>query len=228
MRPNTHDVETRAGTLSIHEWAPAHSSPVAALTIVTVHPWAPLGGGEHNTAGIARTFAEHGVRAVSFDMSSSFMVWGVLTNHAREVKQIVDVCAWAKRTWPESKVMLFGSSAGAPQAGSALAQSEHVIGCACVGYTWGWLAGIAFSRHFGSFLHSEKPKLLITGDRDEFTSEATLNKYVGKARAGTVTSKVVRGVGHFELEFPEYDGQVAAWVLEWVRDLGWLQATGSS
>ena len=225
MRPEKKNVETRAGTLRVHVWTPAVQ--VAALTVVTVHPWAPLGGGEHNTQGIAKAQAEAGVRSVSFEMSSSSMVWGVLSNHNREVHQIVDICRWSQDTWPENGVLLFGSSAGSPQAGSALAQSEDVVGLACVGYTWGWLSSIAFGRHFGAFLHSSKPKLLITGDRDEFTPLATLEKMVGKAQAGTIESRVVSGVGHFELEMPHYDSQIARWVLEWMAKHGWLPAAGA-
>ena len=221
MPSTTHDVETRAGTLRVHAWMP--STLAAAITVVTVHPWAPLGGGEHNTQGIARALSEAGVRAVSFEMSSSSMVWGVLTNHGREVRQIIDVCHWVKETWPEGDVMLFGSSAGSPQAGSALAHTGGVVGLACVGYTWGWLSSLAFGRHFGNFLESSKPKLLITGDRDEFTPLPILERMVKKAKPGTVESRVVSGVGHFELETPQYDGQIAAWVIEWMERQGWMK-----
>jgi len=219
-RPIAHDVTTRAGTLRVHAWEPKVAA--AALTIVTVHPWAPLGGSEYNTAGVATAFADAGVRALSFDMSSSWMVWGVLSNHNREVNQIVDVCDWARDTWPDTRVLLFGSSAGAPQAGSALAQCDHAVGLACVGYTWGWLAGIAFSRHFGAFLTSSKPRLLITGDSDEFTSLSTLERMVAKAGPGPIESIVVRGVGHFELESPHYDGDVANHVITWIEKKGWF------
>lgn len=219
MRPIGHDVPTRGGTLHVNAWEPL-VQVATALTIVTVHPWAPLGGGEHNTRGIAQAFAKAGIRALSFEMSSSSMVWGVLSNHGREVRQLVDVCAWAKEMWPSNGVLLFGSSAGSPQAGTALAQSPHVVGCACVGYTWGWIAAIAFGRHFGAFLDSPKPKLLITGDADEFTSETTLDRQVARARPGTVESIVVRGVGHFQLEMPEYDATVANFVLEWIAKQG--------
>ena len=144
------------------------------------------------------------------------MVWGVLTNHNREVKQIVDVCDWVNQQWPGGKVLLFGSSAGSPQAGSALDKCAHVVGVACVGYTWGLLTSIAFGRHYSSFVNSEKPKLLITGDRDEFTSVSQLQHYVAKARPGTVESIVVEGAGHFELEMPSADGLVVGHVLEWM------------
>ena len=219
LRPTEHDVRTSVGTLRVNLWEPM--VPAAALTIVTVHPWAPLGGSEANTLGVARTFAESGVRALSFDMSSSSMVWGVLTNHGREVKQVTDLCNWAKEQWPTSDVLLFGSSAGSPQAGSVLDRCSHVVGIACVGYTWGALSSIAFGRHYSSFLKSTKPKLLITGDRDEFTSVSVLESYVTKAHTGTVESVVIKGAGHFELEMPAADGLVVGTVVEWIKQRGW-------
>lgn len=124
MRPNEDSVQSRAGNLRIHRWEPASPAP---LTVVTVHPWATLGGSEANCVGIAETLARAGLRAVTFNMRSSSMVWGVLSNHSSEVRQVVDVCEWANATFG-APVLLFGSSAGAPQAGSALDQCACVVG----------------------------------------------------------------------------------------------------
>jgi hypothetical protein len=93
----------------------------------------------------------------------------VLSNHKSEVEQIVDVCDWAAHTFG-TEVLLLGSSAGAPQAGSALDKRNCVVGLACVGYTFGWIASIGFGRHFASLLRSKKPRLLIMGDQDEVRS----------------------------------------------------------
>ena len=56
MRPESFEVPTPGGTLSVHHWQPAR--PLAkSVTVVTVHPWATLGGGEHNCIGTARLLA---------------------------------------------------------------------------------------------------------------------------------------------------------------------------
>ena len=89
MDPTATDiVRSRAGELRVHRWEPASASP--PLTVVTVHPWAPLGGSEYNCVGIASAMAAAGLRAVTFNMRSSSMVWGVLSNHGSEVGQVVD------------------------------------------------------------------------------------------------------------------------------------------
>lgn len=223
------EVTTRAGKLNVHVWdshLPA-SPPRPSLTIVTVHPWAPLGGSEFNCAGVAREFAAAGLRALSFDLRSSSMVWGVLSNHSSEVNQVVDVCEWAAKTFG-GQVLLFGSSAGSPQAGSALDQCESVVGLACVGYTWGWLSSVAFGRHFSAFLKSPKPRLSIMGDRDEFTSESTLRRQLAKgSKSGACESIIFPGVGHFELESPAFDGRVTQAVLEWIGRKGWHGASAA-
>lgn len=201
MQPKTFDVNTRAGALKVHCWEGARGgggNDAPMLTIVTVHPWAVLGGSEYNCIGISKCLAQGGrYRALTFNMRSSSMVWGVLSNHSAEVKQVQDVCAWASREFG-SQLLLLGSSAGAPQAGSALDQCDEVVGAAMVGYTFGLLASVGFGRHFGAVLRSQKPRLFIMGDRDEFTSEQQLRSKMAKARSGSVCECVVyEGVGHF-------------------------------
>ena len=227
MNPTaTESVQTRGGTLKIHRWEPAVSQTSPPLTVVTVHPWAPLGGSEYNCIGIARALAAAGHRAVTFNMRSSSMVWGVLSNHASEVRQVTDVCKHYLDAFPGSKVLLFGSSAGAPQAGSALDECDGIVGMAAVGYTFGWLSSIAFGRHFPAILSSSKPRLLIMGNRDEFTSETQLRGMLKKVRRGSPIETVIyEGCGHFELESPAYDEQVAQTVLDWINKQGLGSAT---
>ena len=48
--PTTEEVATPSGAIDVHIWTP-DSAP--ELTVVTVHPWAPLGGG-----GVARVLRQ--------------------------------------------------------------------------------------------------------------------------------------------------------------------------
>ena len=52
-QPRTYDVSTRAGALKVHCWEP-DAGITAPLTVVTVHPWAVLGGSEYNCVGICQ------------------------------------------------------------------------------------------------------------------------------------------------------------------------------
>ena len=217
VEPTTERVSTPSGDIHVHVWTPATGTPT--LTIVTVHPWATLGGGEHNCIGIARHLASRcGLRVITFDMLSSWLVWGVVSAHRKEVRQVDAVCAWAHQRWG-GRLVLFGSSAGGPIAGSALTDASGVEGLVTIGYTWGFPASIAFGRHFGGLLRCPKPKLFVQGEHDEFSSVATLNKMVGRA-TGQNKVVVVPEVGHFELESPAYDDHVAELTISWLRDAG--------
>mmetsp|Transcript_29245 Transcript_29245/g.42415 ORF Transcript_29245/g.42415 Transcript_29245/m.42415 type:complete len:229 (+) Transcript_29245:156-842(+) len=217
----TYDVETRAGTLRVNQWEKPSDTP-PRITVVTVHPWAPLGGGEHNCFGLAHELSnEPGVaRVLTFQLGSSSLVGGVITHHKREIQQIVDVCNWADAKFGDGKgtVILLGSSAGAPQAGAAIDACDAVIGLACVGYTFGRFASIAFGRHFKHVLGSSKPRLFIMGDQDEFTSVAQLEQKVAYGgRSGPCESIIVPRCGHFQLESPAYDQHVAQYIMEWIK-----------
>lgn len=187
------------------------------LTVVTVHPWATLGGSEYNCVGMAEMLAGKGIRTITFNLRASSMVWGVLVNHRAEVAQVSSICQWAADRFG-GEIILFGSSAGAPMAGSVLPRLDVVTKFVAVGYTWGWFASVGFGRHFGSLLRCEKPKLFIMGEHDEFTSVTSLKAMVQKMRGQLNELVIEPGVGHFELEQPSYDGRVAELFLKWLGD----------
>lgn len=153
---SVHRVETASGSLEVRCHEP--SGQEAPFVVVTVHPWAALGGGEHNTIGLARELSKRGAIALSFDMRSSSMVWGVLTKHAAEASQLLAVCEWARDRWSKELVLL-GSSAGAPIAGTVLPKLEAVSRFVAVGYPWGWLSSIGFGRHYNALRACAKVRL---------------------------------------------------------------------
>ena len=178
-------------------------------TIITVHPWSTLGGGEHNTIGLARHISSSSKwRVITFTMKSlsswqGGAVWGICSKHTYEVQQIVDVVLWTiqqyssgttttnennndvakedylasegkitKQRANETPIVLLGSSAGAPMAGSAMAQilkhhprkEQQTTGARntnaiisafiAVGYTFGKFASLGFGRHFSSVVET--------------------------------------------------------------------------
>ena len=257
MKPvgSSHSIQcTTAGVVDAHVFEPVGSDGGSSRirgTIVTVHPWSALGGGEHNTIGLARNIVNHNInksevrrkqigcgdtrwRVVTFTLKShSFggSIWGIFSNHTYEVQQIVDVVHWIRQKYGvEESIVLLGSSAGSPMAGTAVAlladqRNFAVSAYIAVGYTFGNLAALGFGRHFSSVLSSSVmsiPKLFIMGERDEFTSVAQLEEMTHKMRAqnsednGIVDIEIVPSVGHFELESPRYDSLVSKLVLDWL------------
>lgn len=162
----TYYVPSSQSKIEVHVFEPSSSgdedSGDITGTIVTVHPWATLGGGEHNTVGLARhitgqSLAKKKWRVITFTMKSSGAVWGVLFKHSFEVQQIVDVTKWAMDEF--GSVVLLGSSAGAPMAGTAMwklmSQYMYVdayiarvpFGQFCIAWFWPALFITDFTRH---------------------------------------------------------------------------------
>lgn len=90
----------------------------------------------------------------------------------RGISEVSDVVAAAK--WGSKELdldtVIVGSSAGAPIAGSALADIPRCIGYVGIGYTFGKMAGILFGSHYSKVDQVDVPKLFIMGTKDGFTT----------------------------------------------------------
>lgn len=87
-----------------------------------------------------------------------------------------------------------------------------------LGYPFGMLASVLFGRHNKPILASEKPKLFVMGTNDGFTSVKQLEAKL-KTAAGRNETRLVPGAGHFEMEGPEFDRQMADYVVEFAESL---------
>ncbi|KAG4908721.1 hypothetical protein AAZX31_20G231900 [Glycine max] len=189
------------------------------LGIVLVHPYSILGGCQGLLKGIASGLALNGYTAVTFDMRGVGKSTGraSLTGFS-EVKDVVAVCNWLSNTFSLPRILLLGSSAGAPIAGSAVDQIEQVIGYVSIGYPFGMTASILFGRHHKAILQSPKPKLFIMGTQDGFTSVKQLRNKLNSA-AGRVETHLIDGVGHFQMEGPGYDAEMVDLIIKFIASL---------
>ncbi|XVF04612.1 hypothetical protein REPUB_Repub05bG0099300 [Reevesia pubescens] len=189
------------------------------IVIVLVHPYSILGGRQALLKGIASGLADKGYRAVTFDMRGVGRSSGraSLTGFT-EVKDVIAVCNWVSQNLSSDKILLVGSSAGAPIAGSAVDQVKQVVGYVSLGYPFGMIASILFGRHQKAILQSPKPKLFVMGTRDGFTSVKQLMNKLNSA-AGQNETYLIEGVSHFEMEGPAYDAQMVNLILEFIASL---------
>ncbi|GMI92386.1 hypothetical protein like AT5G19630 [Hibiscus trionum] len=189
------------------------------LVIVLVHPYSVLGGRQALLKGMATGLAGNGYRAVTFDMRGAGRSTGraSLTGFA-EVKDVIAVCNWVSENLSSHRILLVGSSAGAPIAGSAVDQVEQVVGYVSLGYPFGMMASILFGRHHKAILRSEKPKLFVMGTRDGFTSVKQLENKL-KSASGHNETHLMEGVSHFEMEGPAYDAEMVKLILKFIDSL---------
>lgn len=95
---------------------------------------------------------------------------------------------------------------------------KEVVGYVALGYPFGMLASVLFGRHNKPILASEKPKLFVMGTNDGFTSVKQLEAKL-KMAAGRNETRLVPGAGHFEMEGPQFDRQMADYVVEFADSL---------
>ncbi|XVE78813.1 hypothetical protein DITRI_Ditri14bG0008100 [Diplodiscus trichospermus] len=215
----SHTVETPDGVkLSTRVFKPKGEVKDSTV-IVLVHPYSILGGCQALLKGIASGLAENGYRAVTFDMRGVGSSTGraSLTGFA-EVKDVIAVCNWVSQNLSFDKILLVGSSAGAPIAGSAVDQIEHAVGYVSLGYPFGMIASILFGRHHKAILKSPKPKLFVMGTRDGFTSVKQLESKL-KSASGRNETHLMEGVSHFEMEGPAYDAAMVNLILKFIPSL---------
>ncbi|MED6120592.1 hypothetical protein PIB30_022251 [Stylosanthes scabra] len=195
------------------------SEQQGTMAIVLVHPYSVLGGSQGLLKGIASALADNGYVAVTFDMRGVGRSTGraSLTGFS-EVNDVVSVSNWVSNHLSLHRILLVGSSAGAPIAGSAVDKIEQVIGYVSIGYPFGITASILFGRHHKAILQSQKPKLFIMGTQDGFTSVKQLKNKLGSA-AGRVEMHLIDGVGHFQMEGPAYDAHMVDLILKFAASL---------
>nr|XP_043637129.1 uncharacterized protein LOC122608104 [Erigeron canadensis] len=189
------------------------------IGVVLVHPYSVLGGCQGLMKGIARKLADHGFLSVTFDMRGVGKSTGrpSLTGFA-EVNDVVSVCKWVCQNLNINRILLVGSSAGAPIAGSAVDQVNEIVGYVSLGYPFGWTASILFGRHHKAILQSPKPKLFVMGTRDGFTSVKQLANKI-KGAAGRAETHLIEGVSHFQMEGPSYDTEMANLIVTFISSL---------
>ncbi|KAL8467436.1 hypothetical protein ACS0TY_030906 [Phlomoides rotata] len=216
----TCQIETNGGvTLDARIYRPDAGDSNDKLVAVLVHPYSVLGGFQGLMKGIAMGLADKGFTAVTFNMRGVGKSTGraSLTGFT-EVDDVVSVCNWASHNLSAHRILLVGSSAGAPIAGSAVDKIEEVVGYVSLGYPFGLTASILFGRHHKGILQSPKPKLFVMGTRDGFTSVKQLENKLKNA-AGQNQTHLIEGVSHFQMEGQAFDGQMVNLILEFISTL---------
>ncbi|GFS37469.1 alpha/beta-Hydrolases superfamily protein [Actinidia rufa] len=224
MSRETCTIEANNGiTLDARIFKPAttqqEEAPETSLAIVLVHPYSVLGGCQGLMKGIARGLSNRGFLSVTFDMRGVGKSTGRASlTGSSEIRDIIAVCKWVCQNLAANRILLVGSSAGAPIAGSAVDQIEEVVGYVSLGYPFGLTASILFRGHHKAILQSPKPKLFVMGTRDGFTSVKQLENKL-KSAAGRTETHLIEGVSHFQMEGPAYDAQMVELIIGFIRSL---------
>jgi len=184
--------------------------------IIFVHQLGKLGGSAELMKGMASRMAKKGFDTITFNLrgignSGGYASWTCQS----EKNDVIAVINYAEKTLNKD-IILVGSSAGGPLAGSVLDFSPRIKACMLIGYVWGFWASFLFGWAYAPLQRSSKPKIFIVGDRDEFTSITQYQTRIAALEGKINIIKIIEGKNHFEIESPVYDNIVTDWLEEFV------------
>ncbi|GAB5360104.1 hypothetical protein AAMO2058_000598600 [Amorphochlora amoebiformis] len=187
--------------------------------VILVHQWSILGGSLHNMAEMARKLREMGYNTVVFNMRGVGRSTGSPTvcgcTEPRDVEAVVREII-SKNSARE--IYILGSSAGAPISGSVINNFPQIKGYIGIGYLFGWATAIFFCGHYPPVLWSSKRRLFINGSCDMFTSPCEFLCCFWPVMWGPRCVHTIPGVGHFEMEGPDYDEYMANLVDSFIKE----------
>ena len=211
-------IESDGETLAAR-WYAGGDEDAALPVVVLSHPHTKFGGSSGMMDGLARELVVRGrLRVLCVDTRGAGRSSGAATwTGWDEVKDVRAACRYAGAGG--RNVVLLGTSGAAPFAGTASLSEECCVATVQMGYTCGYLCSVLWRGHFGPYFSSPKPKLFLHGSKDEHTSVPQLKSWIRRA-PDAAELEVFEGVGHYELESPSYDGDVAARIVRFIADRG--------
>ena len=199
-----------AGRLESLLWAPANGKPPIAAVVCHPHPL--FGGTMHNKVvyQVARTLDRLGIASLRFNFRGVGLSTGEHDRGRGEGDDVKAAIEFLAAEFPGVPMLLAGFSFGAwvgLRIGCADKHVNELIG----------LGVPVNDSKFDYLAACSKPKLLISGEKDQFCSPENLNKVVDSLPAGSrsVTNVViVPGVDHFFTgKLDEVDSAVAGWLI---------------
>ena len=176
------------------------------VCVLFCHPYGPLGGNMDNVVvySLFQLFASCGYMTCRFDFRGAGRSSGRTSLQGQgEIDDVRSVYKYLKRRsdWAPKYFILVGYSYGAIAAGAAASDlGSDLIGFIAISYPAGvsWALTLWNGKKYADALKSmaQVPKLLLIGDKDNFTSLSTFESFAeGVPEPKTVL--VVKDVDHF-------------------------------
>jgi alpha/beta superfamily hydrolase len=206
-----------AGRLEALLWdAPGRNAALPSLAALVCHPHPLFSGTMHNKVvyQAARTLHKFGLPVLRFNFRGTGMSDGTHDKGHGEQEDVRVALDYLASEYPESPLLLAGFSFGAwvgLQVGCGDARVAELIGL-------GMPVGGIGARAFAYLESCAKPKLLVSGEFDEYGPPATLQKLIGElpgvARDCTRVVIIPGGDHFFAGHLPELDETISEWLME--------------
>ncbi|KAF2076469.1 hypothetical protein CYY_002209 [Polysphondylium violaceum] len=112
-----------------------------------------------------------------------------------------------------TKVIIVGYSYGSVIGSSVADEHDSIIGFTAISYPFGPLTLMLLGHLLEPALNSPKPKLFVTGDKDNFTGVPKFKTRMSEMKGTRVESKIFEGVDHFYQNSEKMlSKEIAAWI----------------
>jgi len=195
--------------------------PHSNIKVVMIHPWGIFGGSSVDLHLIATRLCDmHNLDVLTFDGRGCGTSSGRST--VRSLKEVADartVCAWLTEGFA-CPIVTIGFGIGACIAGSLLPQ-QHVLASIAVGYPLSFPYNYLFQSHHDAFFKSDKPRMMMYGNNDEYTHREVYEEYINKASPGL--EKFVYNGPHFSNNLTDgYDRNISNYIARYVAKVEML------
>ncbi|UYP43883.1 hypothetical protein NEF87_000168 [Candidatus Lokiarchaeum ossiferum] len=163
------------------------------LGLVLCHPHPQFGGTMTNnvTGKIFHHFSSLGYPCVRFNFRGVGASSGSYSNGVGERQDVKDVCNFFLKNKPQlEKIIIIGYSFGAAIGSSIVDEISEICGFVAISYPF------TFIPDFITSSYSNKPKLFIMGDQDDFTSIASFKREYEKYPIPK-NQEILEGINHF-------------------------------
>jgi alpha/beta superfamily hydrolase len=207
-----------AGRIEAILWSTSQEGEGARppLAAVVCHPHPLFGGTMHNKVvyQTAKTIHRFGLPVVRFNFRGVGLSEGTHDKGIGEEHDVVAVIDFLAEEYPGAPLLLAGFSFGSwvgLRAGCGDARVTELIGL-------GLPVGDLDSRSFSYLDRCDKPKLLVSGEFDQFGPPNKLRAMAARFPADVLENtkvEIVGGGDHFFTgHLPELDHTIAGWLLE--------------
>jgi alpha/beta superfamily hydrolase len=199
-----------AGRLEALLWAPANSKPPIAAVVCHPHPL--FGGTMHNKVvyQVARTLDRLGIASLRFNFRGVGLSTGEHDRGRGEGDDVQAAIEFLAAEFPGVPMLLAGFSFGAwvgLRIGCAEKRVVELIG----------LGAPVDDSKFDYLAGCTKPKLMLTGENDQFGSPTSLRKLIDSlsvASRNATQIVIVPGVDHFFAgKLDAVDSAIASWLM---------------
>lgn len=178
------------------------------IAYIVAHPHPKLGGSLHDGVvsnvftGLKDHSSCHSILRFNFRSvgrstgSCSWTGWSERDDIRAVVNYIMVEFPEKQSITPPTSLIIIGYSFGSAVGCGVASEFDKCLGTVAISYPSGWMSSILFYSHYPYLKQCSLPKLLLMGDKDNFTSVSGFNSFCSKTK-DPKTSIIVPNQDHF-------------------------------